>query len=148
MTFSEVSTVVDGCGTITRTWTATDACGNTTTATQVITVEDIIAPVLNNVPAAIISQCGAVPAPATVTATDNCDLDVPVTFSEVSTVADGCGTITRTWTATDACGNTTTATQTITVEDNIAPVLNNVPAAITAQCGAIPAPATVSATDN
>ena len=70
------------------------------------------------------------------TATDNCDTDVPVTFSELSTVVDGCGTITRTWTATDACGNTTTATQTITVEDNIAPVLSGVPAAITAQCGA------------
>ena len=42
----------------------------------------ILHPVLVGVPAAITAQCGAVPAAATVTATDNCDLDVPVTFSE------------------------------------------------------------------
>ena len=78
--------------------------------------------------------------PPTVTATDNCDPTVPVTFTEVTTtVVDGCGTITRTWTATDACGNTATATQTITVVDNTPPVLAGVPADATVQCDAIPA---------
>ena len=78
--------------------------------------------------------------PPTVTATDNCDPTVPVTFTENSnTVVDGCGTITRTWTATDACGNTTTETQTFTVVDNTPPVLTGVPADATVQCDAIPA---------
>jgi hypothetical protein len=58
------------------------------------------------------------------------------------------GTITRTWTATDNCGNTATATQTITVIDNTAPIFANVPTNVTVDCGAIPSAATVTATDN
>ena len=34
--------------------------------------------------------------------------------------------ITRTWTATDCAGNTSTTSQTITVEDNVAPVIDGV----------------------
>jgi uncharacterized protein YceK len=148
VTFAETSTVVDGCGTITRTWTATDACGNTTTSTQVLTVVDNTPPVLNGVPADATVQCDNIPVAATVTATDNCDPTVPVTFTETNTVVDGCGTITRTWTATDACGNSTTATQTLTVVDNTPPVLTGVPADATVQCDNIPAAASVTATDN
>ncbi|WP_208420037.1 HYR-like domain-containing protein [Paraflavitalea devenefica] len=148
VTMTETNTVVDGCGTITRTWTATDACGNTATATQTLTVGDNTPPVLYGVPADATVQCDAIPTAATVTATDNCDPTVPVTFGETSTVADGCGTITRIWTATDACGNTVTATQTLTVVDNTPPVLSGVPADVTVQCGSIPTTATVTATDN
>jgi hypothetical protein len=49
-------------------------------------------------------------------ATDNCDPAPVVTYSDV-TAAGGCPqeyTITRTWTATDACGNGTNCTQVIT----------------------------------
>ncbi|MGO8019849.1 hypothetical protein AB9E19_33415, partial [Rhizobium leguminosarum] len=97
--------------------TATDACGNDVTFTQTITVTDNIDPVLVGIPAATATvDCGAIPAVPTVTATDNCDTAVPVIFTETSnTVVDGCGTIVRTWTATDACGNDVTFTQTITV---------------------------------
>src|SRR6185295_17442155 len=146
--FNETMSVVDGCGTITRTWTATDVCGNTTTATQSLTVVDNPPPVLVGVPADATVQCDAIPAPPTVTATDNCDPTITVVFNETMSVVDGCGTITRTWTATDACGNTTTATQTLTVVDNTPPVLVGVPADATVQCDAIPAPPTVTATDN
>ncbi|MBK6628884.1 MAG: hypothetical protein IPG35_15050 [Flavobacteriales bacterium] len=40
----------------------------------------------------------------------------------------------RTWSASDDCGNTRSATQTVTVVDNEAPVLLGVPADLTLQC--------------
>jgi hypothetical protein len=42
--------------------------------------------------------------------------------------------IKRTWRATDACGNSTAATQTIQVSDNGAPVFVTVPGPITIEC--------------
>ena len=64
-----------------------------------------------------------------VTATDNCGTPV-VTF--VSDVWSGnCPRIiTRTYQAADSCGNTTTCTQIITVNDSIAPQIT-CPAAVT-----------------
>ena len=69
-------------------------------------------------PANATVECDAIPAAPTVTATDNCDPTLTVGFNEVNAVVEGCGTITRTWTVTDNCGNTTTASQTLTVQDN------------------------------
>ncbi|TPV31395.1 HYR domain-containing protein, partial [Paucihalobacter ruber] len=148
--YTEISnTVVDGVGTIVRQWSITDNGGNTTTQTQTITVVDGTAPELVGVPADITVECDAIPAPATVTATDNCDTTLSVNYSETSnSVVDGVGTIVRQWSITDNGGNTTTETQTITVVDNTAPELVGVPADITVECDAIPAPATVTATDN
>jgi gliding motility-associated-like protein/uncharacterized repeat protein (TIGR01451 family) len=149
LTFNEV--IGTGCPyTITRTWTATDDCGNVTTATQTITVNDTQKPVLAGVPANMTLECSSnVPAPAAVTATDNCDTNVAVTLSETTT-GSGCNyTLTRTWTATDDCGNVTTATQIITVNDTQKPVLAGVPANMTLECSSnVPAPAAVTATDN
>ena len=66
-----------------------------------------------------------IPAAGAVTATDNCDADVPVIFQELSnTVVNGCGEIIRTWTAIDDCGNESTFTQTITVQDTEPPLLS------------------------
>ncbi|RMF68754.1 MAG: gliding motility-associated C-terminal domain-containing protein, partial [Alphaproteobacteria bacterium] len=136
--------------TLTRTWTATDNCGNQTTQSQTITVQDTEAPVLAGVPADVTVECDAVPAPASPTATDNCDADVEITFTEVRTDGDcpDSYTLTRTWTATDNCGNSSSLSQTITVQDTEAPVLAGVPADVTVQCDAVPAPDTPTATDN
>jgi hypothetical protein len=138
--------------TITRTWTATDDCGNTATCTQTITVNDNTAPVLSGCPADITIECDeSVPAPATVTATDNCDPNPIVTYDGETITPGACPqeyTITRSWTATDACGNSASCTQTITVEDNTAPELIGCPADVTVECDAVPAPAEVTATDN
>jgi uncharacterized repeat protein (TIGR01451 family) len=140
-----------GCQTITRTWTATDDAGNVGTATQTITVTDGVAPVLVGVPANATVDCGSIPAPANVTATDNCDANVTVAYNQTQT-GSGCNyTLTRTWTATDDCGNVATAQQTIFVNDNLPPVFvgNLPPQNITLSCTAtIPAPATLTATDN
>ena len=138
--------------TLTRTYTATDNCGNTTQAVQTITVIDSTDPVLANVPADETVECTDIPAEATnVTATDNCDDNVDVEFAEERTDGD-CSdsyTLIRTWTATDNCGNTTLGIQTIIVQDNTDPVLANIPADVTAECDAIPAEATnITATDN
>src|SRR5438270_429842 len=67
---------------LTRTWTATDACGNSSSASQVITGQDTTTPQLHDVTASIGSYDPNVPSAATVTATDNCESNVTVTFSE------------------------------------------------------------------
>jgi len=135
---------------ITRTFRGTDACGNFSDVSVTINVADTIAPILVGVPADATAECDSIPAAATVTATDNCDTNATVTFSE-STSTGSCASgysITRTWTATDDCGNSFSASQTITVEDTTDPTLVGVPADATVQCDAIPAAATVTATDN
>ncbi len=132
---------------ITRTWTLTDDCGNTTTHVQTIRVEDNTPPTFT-VPADITiykdATCGydaSVGITGDVTdEADNCDTSLDATFTDV-VVAGACEgeqIITRTWTLTDDCGNTTTHVQTIRVEDNTPPTFT-VPADITiykdATCG-------------
>ena len=135
---------------LTRTWTATDNCNNTATGSQVIDVQDITKPVLVNVPSNITVECSAIPTPSVVTATDNCDADVTVTMVEVRTNGSCPDSykLTRTWTATDNCNNTSTGAQVIDVQDITKPVLVNVPSNITVECSAIPSAAVVTATDN
>ncbi len=116
--------------TLTRTWSTTDASNNSTTLSQVITVQDTKAPVLSAAPANITVACNAVPAAAILTATDNCSSPT-VVLTETSTQATDNNlmgyynyVITRTWTATDACGNQSSSVQIITVQDKTAPVIN------------------------
>jgi len=141
--------------TITRTFRATDASGNFVECTQTITIDDLTPPVLVGCPDDIVINCeDPVPPPADVTATDNCD-GVTIDFVQTETAGDpySCSweiTITRTWTATDVCGNQASCVQTITVEDNEAPIIT-CPDPITVECAAdVPAPNTslVTATDN
>ena len=133
-------------GTIARTYTVTDACGNTTTVTQTITVTDNTAP-MATAPTAIDIECGnAAPTGATTyagfvalggTAHDNCtaDASLVIAYSDAALVGSNCnGSIARTYTVTDACGNTTTVTQTITVTDNTAPMAT-APSSIGIKCG-------------
>jgi hypothetical protein len=148
ITFSDVTT--EHCGstyTIVRTWTATDGSGNTASGTQTIDVVDNTPPTLVGVPADETVECDSVPAPASVIATDACDEPVLV-FNEVKKdgACVGSYTLTRTWTATDACGNTSSATQIVTVEDTTAPVISTDAADITTA----DAPVTfqISAADN
>ena len=136
-----------GCNyTIQRVWIASDDCGNSAVHTQIITVTDNLPPTLNGVPANTQVLCNAIPAAPVVTASDACDTNVPVTFSEQ--VGTGCPyTITRTWTATDDCGNVASATQVITVIDEVSPELIGVPLDATVECGSIPAVPAVAAFD-
>ncbi|MFC6098126.1 gliding motility-associated C-terminal domain-containing protein [Flavobacterium qiangtangense] len=102
---------------IIRTWTATDACGNETVHIQTIMVEDTTAPTfVEPLPENEFAECDKLPAAPVLTAIDNCGT-ATVTFNEEET--DGtCSfmkVITRTWTATDDCGNSISHTQTIDV---------------------------------
>jgi hypothetical protein len=107
-----------------RTWVATDLCGNTATASQIITVMDTLAPVLTGVPADTGVCCGdSIPVPPIVTAYDDCDGLMPVTMTEAITDSLGPNMfiLTRTWTAYDSCNNLITASQVITVNDTLYP---------------------------
>ena len=62
------------------------------------------------------------------------DVSIEVTSETIAGDCAGNYTIERTFTATDDCGNSTSATQTITVEDTTAPEFTSVPADYTAEC--------------
>ena len=103
--------------TITRTWTVTDECNNVKSLDQRITVRDTTPPsFVESLPTNTTVSSNAIPTAATLTAIDNCST-AAVTFNEVITgnICSGSNTITRTWTATDLCGLTTSHTQVITV---------------------------------
>ncbi len=138
---------------ITRTWTLVDSCGNTAAPQiQTINVIDNIAPVVPAAPASTVASCiGEVPEMITLTALDNCN--GAITVSGVDTTVPGsCANsfvVTRTWTFVDACNNTSSVSQTITVNDTIAPTFDQAtPADTNASCDNIPAPAVLTATDN
>ncbi|MEC4005775.1 hypothetical protein OX283_013975, partial [Flavobacterium sp. SUN052] len=148
---SYVDTVSGGCPKIvSRVFTITTNCINASSShTQTINVQDTTAPVISPLPAATTIACGTTPVFASATATDACGSAFTLTFNDVTTngACAGSYSVTRTWTATDACGNTSTASQTINVQDTTAPVIAALPAATTIACGTTPAFATATATD-
>ncbi len=137
--------------TVTRTYKAADASGNTKTCAQIITVYDDVKPNFSSVPANVTVQCNSMPPVGNATATDGCGGPVTVAYNGQTISNILCTdryTITRQWTATDGCGNTKTATQRITVQDTQKPNFSSVPANVTVQCSGLPAVGTPVATDN
>lgn len=105
------------------TWTATDACGNTSTATATITVQDTQPPMLStDIPVIVGVDPGACTASnvtlGNVSAHDACG---EVTLTNDAPAVFPLGTTFVTWTATDSCGNTTSAPQAVTVV-NLEPI--------------------------
>src|ERR1043166_1041428 len=133
---------------VTRTWTAKDACGNTSTASQTINVVDLTAPVIAALPDPSTIECPATPSFATASATDACDPSPRLESKDVTTPGTCAGqySVTRTWTATDACGNASTASQTIRVVDTTGPVVT-CPADITIGVCQNPVPFEIKAED-
>ena len=103
---------------------ATNTC--CATASVTLNFNDTTDPILQNVPADITISCDEeIPLPALITAFDNCPA-ITIDKDETSTQGlDDCSqfsyTITRTWTATDLCGNSTSDQQKIVVQDNTSP---------------------------
>lgn len=110
-----------------RTWLATDASGNTALTSQTVSVVDTTAPVLSQ------------PGNLTVELGTDWDFDLPtatdasgavtITVLETSTNAGFGNTFVaiRTWLATDASGNTTQTSQTVSVVDTTAPSIAPLP---------------------
>jgi len=123
-TFNAQQGSCNGENTQTLTYTVTDACGNAASVSRLVVVTDNVAPEIQFVPADTLISCSsALPS------------DAPV-FNEVCSTASiefdesvapgscvGSETVVQTWTATDACGNASTVSRTVTVVDTVAPVL-------------------------
>ncbi|MEY2408245.1 MAG: hypothetical protein QOF48_915 [Verrucomicrobiota bacterium] len=128
-----VSTVTNlGCGrtfSATRVWRATDACGNSATCSQTVTTSDTTPPVLTCFLDKIV-ECGTAWAFNPPTVTDGCDgTNVAIVISGTVTNSR-CGKTfiaIRTWRATDACGNASTCSQTVTIVDATPPLLTCAP---------------------
>ena len=137
---------------ITRTWTATDGCSNTSVCIQTITKQDDTVPVIT-CPANVTIDCYDLSLPnitGMATATDNCQNSVQIIHQDIKTGTSCDSIITRTWTATDGCGNTSVCIQTITKQDNTSPVIT-CPANVTIHCTSSSLPVitgTATATDN
>ncbi|MFY7706557.1 MAG: T9SS type A sorting domain-containing protein [Flavobacteriales bacterium] len=129
---------MDGCvEVITRTWTATDNCGNALTVDQVIRIEDNTDPFFTNAPESFEAQCGSMIALEEATASDICAGEITPSYNEETIDGDceGTYTLVRTWVATDDCGNQATHIQTITVVDEVAPEFTSVPSNFSVYCG-------------
>lgn len=122
-------------GNTTVTWTVTDVNNNVTTATQIVTIKDIILPTII--------------APAQLTVNTNLDcaatdvvLGTPVTADNcsVASVTNNApksfplGNTTVTWTVKDASNNVAKATQIVTVKDLTPPTIT-APAAVIVNAG-------------
>jgi hypothetical protein len=110
---------------ITRTYKATDAATNMASASQTITVIDNTPPLIScpaNITVNAISGTCAGPASFTPTATDNCSVPTVVP-DHLSGSSFPVGTTTVHVTATDATGNSSTCSFTVTVKDIDPPVI-------------------------
>ena len=141
---------------VTRTYTITDACANTANDTQTITVDDTTAPaVTGSITATTVEGCDASAAPAAETTVagleglglsiaDACTADGDLTVASSDASAGTCPlVITRTYTVTDACNNTSVnIVHTINVDDDTAPAVTGTITATTVEgCDASAAPA-------
>src|ERR1044071_2898308 len=126
---STVTNTIGHCGTTfdaTRTWQATDACGNSSSCSQKVTIVDTTAPVITCSSTNKTVEQGAAWTFDAPTATDNSGSAVITILSTVTNTAGHCGTTfdaTRTWQATDACGNSSSCSQKVTIVDTTAPVI-------------------------
>jgi hypothetical protein len=125
---------------VTRTWIATDDCGNTANCSATIVVQDNTAPII--ICPIVVSpiECGTTPSFGLPVITDACDGQVDVVFSDI-TIQGLCPqeySVTRTWIATDDCGNTANCSATIVVQDNTAPIILCPVVVSPIECGTTP----------
>jgi gliding motility-associated-like protein len=114
-------------GTTTETYTVTDADGNSATCSFAVTVVDVAPPVITcpgNITLPAGAGCEAVVNYAIPTATDNCpDVEVALSQGLPSGSTFPTGTTTITYTATDASGNESECSFTVTVTEDVLPAI-------------------------
>tara|TARA_B100000780_G_scaffold242669_1_gene185571 strand:- start:7201 stop:8646 length:1446 start_codon:yes stop_codon:yes gene_type:complete len=122
LTYSDASSSV-GCGggNVTRTYSASDGCGNTSYFTQTITFTDTTAPFFTSTPDDITTSCDSelsdlgTPLVADLCSQVNISTNVEIVGGPCPEAYE----VHRTFTAIDACGNTSSALQTIYVEASV-----------------------------
>ncbi|MBL0082820.1 MAG: HYR domain-containing protein [Saprospiraceae bacterium] len=117
--------------TLIRTYSVVDIYNNSNTCEQLIIVKDSIAPTFVTFAADTLINCDAdstALALGAPTGDDNCNAAVTYSHSNTSTQGSDpadCDyynyVVTRTWVITDACGNTATDNQIISIQDTTAP---------------------------
>lgn len=142
VTYSDGDWSGDDCfASFVRTWTATDACGNSKSGEQTINKEDNEGPMLFGIPGNSAMDCGEIPGAPLVSAYDVCQGDSVEVVLVESIFGVGCQQIVmRNWTATDSCGNATSITRVININDNTGPIIT-CPDSVILNCGdAVPDP--------
>ena len=141
-----------GCNdTIVRTYNVADDSGNNMDVTQIIILNDTTLPTASNPNPISVTCLADVPSPSPSWVTDeadNCGAPIVTHLGDVSSNGTGCNdTITRTFEVADACGNAITVEQVIIVNDDVAPVADNLTLSdFTGFCDLTPT--TPTATDN
>lgn len=125
----------DGETIISRTWTLTDGCGNSTQKIQTITVRDTTRPTFTVPADAEIYKDANCEYDANTGITgdvideaDNCDNSLDAVYEDVVEPGSCMGEeiISRTWTLTDDCGNSNSQVQVITARDTTRPDIDNI----------------------
>ena len=128
---------IDSCGglpeIVIRTWTATDECGNGASAQITYFRIDTLAPTFD-LPMDTVASC-SVDTSMLLNLQDNCDPNPSVFSEDVLSGAVCEQMLNRTWTVTDACGNSATAVQTFDLSDVSPPVIGYSPGNFIYVCG-------------
>ena len=145
---------------ITETWLITDLCGDSTNCSQTVTVTGCCTNCLQvECPTNKTVQCGSKwtfdqPAASSCCASNFSGTTTNVLITSIGAVTNGVcpQIITNTWLISDACGHTTTCSQTVTVVDTTPPVINcptnAVVVALNSNCQLVIPWISVTATDN
>jgi hypothetical protein len=115
----EDKTYSGGClGTIERIWLIRDNCNNEITFQQFIRLQDEKAPILSSYPQSVSVLKDQIPDTPEISARDNCSENVKVEFSEKKKLDENRKliSISRSWMATDKCGNTVKHEQIIAIK--------------------------------